>query len=92
MSSTQTRVSQRGTVLMFDMEGGEYRVKLFKKEARLNRLTDGLTPREDATHWLQWGEEELQQQPDGSFQIPSSGTLIYPRSRHPTLSAGQEPG
>lgn len=82
MSNTERRVTQRGTVLMFDMEGNEYRVAVTQTEIR-QLFSEGWSQWMDDQRSLRCGQGPVNQLPDGSFQIALTGTQIYPRSRLP---------
>lgn len=84
--ATQVRNVRTGSVPMYDLEGNRYLVHITTKQILTTYTEGGDTGWVDDAKSYECAEGRVNPQGDGSFQLATSGVLIYPKSRLPRES------
>lgn len=84
--ATQVRNVRTGSVPMYDLEGNRYLVHITTKQILTTYTEGGDTGWIDDAKTYECEQGPVNPQGDGSFQLATSGVLIYPKSRLPRES------
>lgn len=71
---------------MYDAQGNRYTVAITTRQVRASYVEGGDTGWIDDATSYECAEGRVNPQGDGSFQLATSGVLIYPKSRLPRES------
>lgn len=87
--STETRVVRAGSVPMYDAQGNRYTVTITARQVRASYTEGGNTGWIGDSKIYECEQGRVNPLGDGSFQLATSGVLIYPKSRLPRESEQQ---